>query len=76
MDYFTAPSEAAYVLLFAGLMSGILSVVLTAANLPGSPIGVQDRLSHRIASLTCAALLMAGAVPLLWAPVVSALGAR
>ncbi len=71
MDYFTAPSAVAYALLFAGIMFAILSVGLTSRTVTtrlGSPMSVEDRLSHRIAGLTGAALLVAGAIPLLWAP--------
>jgi hypothetical protein len=78
MTYFTAPSAVAYALLFAGIMFGILSVALTSRTVTtrlGSPMSVEDRLSHRIAGLTGAALLIVGAIPLLWAPAAMVLDA-
>ncbi len=79
MTYFTAPSALAYALLFAGLaitIASLAATVNTAGFRPGSPATVQDRISHRIGSYVGAALLTAGATPLLWAHIATILGAR
>lgn len=71
MDYFTAPTELAYALLFIGLAVAIGSVAATTNTVtfrPGSPAAVTDRMSFRVAGIAGAALIAVGAAPILFAP--------
>jgi hypothetical protein len=78
MTYFTAPSALAYALLLAGVAISIVSLatMVSPASRPGSPAAPIDRISYRVGACVGTALLVAGGAPLLWAPVMSALGSR